>query len=97
MWFSCFWIFRFRVSVLGFRVFLGFRVYGFGILGFGVWGLGGFICALLEREARERLERKDTKGRCSDSHISGDHLWNRPRFGYVVHLTTVYILTGGIV
>jgi hypothetical protein len=57
----------------------------------------GLICAFLEREVRERLERKDKEGWCSDSHITGFHRWIRPRFEYVVHLIIFFILTGGIV
>ncbi|KAJ6889691.1 hypothetical protein NC651_023440 [Populus alba x Populus x berolinensis] len=46
---------------------------------------------------KKKLERKDTKGRCSNSHITSIHRWIRPRFCYVVHLTIVYGLSGGIV
>jgi hypothetical protein len=86
---------EFRVSGFGVS---GFGVRGFEGSGFGVWGFeGGLICAFLEREVRERLERKDKEGWCSDSHITGFHRWIRPRFEYVVHLIIVLILTGGIV
>jgi hypothetical protein len=90
----------------GFRVWglgLGFRVrgLGLGVKGFRVQGSGfregGLICAFLEREVRERLERKDKEGWCSDSHFTGFHRWIRPRFEYVVNLIIVFILTGGIV